>query len=126
MDPDGPDAALGRLEACSADESQLVSVYVPPDRLIDEVIVFLGDERTEAEEIQCEEHRRDLTRALVRLQDELANYDTPPEKGLALFCGRLDGEWIETTLDTPRAVEAFQYTCDESFRTETFRELCSN
>ncbi|MEM4780025.1 MAG: hypothetical protein QXG03_00445 [Halalkalicoccus sp.] len=121
--PDDLQTVLDRLEAYAADESRLVSVYVPPDRLIDETIVFLGDEHGEAGAIDCEDRRRDVRRALIRLQDELATYDEPPEHGLALFCGRLDGKWVEETVETPRPVGTFRYERDETFHTEAVREL---
>jgi peptide chain release factor subunit 1 len=117
------DTALTRLETHSTGEAGLVSIYIPQERLIDEVIVFLDDEHTEAEEIRTEETRTDIQAALVRLQDELASYDRPPKNGMALFCGRLDDAWVEETLESPRPIEAFRYTCDETFNTETFRDL---
>lgn len=125
MSAEDPSDELDRLDACSADEARLVSVYVPPDRLVDEVIVFLDDEHEDAAEIDSESARTAVQRALVRLQDELATYDTPPENGLALFCGRYDGTWVEATIETPHAVETFRYDRGESFRTGPLRELQS-
>lgn len=121
---DDPETALDRLEARSSNGSQLVSVYVPPERLVDEVIVFLGDEHTEAEEVRSDARKKDVQRALVRLQDQLATYDTPPETGMALFCGRIDGEWVEAILESPPcSVESFRYQCDDAFLTGAFRDL---
>ncbi|MFC6905642.1 hypothetical protein [Halalkalicoccus tibetensis] len=123
MNPDDPDAVLDRLGRCSTDDPRLVSVYVPPERLVDEVIVFLGDEHAEAGELS-EERRQHVEGALVRLQDRLTEYDTPPENGMALFCGRVDDEWIEATLESPpRSVGTFRYSCEEIFLTEAYREL---
>ncbi len=113
---DDPNAVLDRLGAHSSSDPELVSVYVPPDHLIDEAIVFLDDEHTEAEGTD------DPT--LVRLQDRLAEYDRPPENGMALFCGRVNGEWVEATLESPPApVEGFQYRRDETFLIGAFRDL---
>lgn len=125
MDAGDTGDELDRLEACSADEARLVSVYVPPDGLIDEAIVFLGERHTEAGEIASESERTGLRRALVRLQDELATYDRPPGDGLALFCGRVDGGWVEATIEPPRAVGAFRYDRSVSFLLEPLRELRS-
>lgn len=119
-----PKTALDTLEACSSDTSRLLSVYVPPEHLVDEVIVFLGDERDNLDRIRSADRRTRIEDALTRLQDRLAEYDEPPESGMALFCGRVDGEWIETALDEPpQSVESFRYRCDEAFLIEPFRDL---
>ena len=121
MAPDDPESALDRLGAHSADGPRLVSVYVAPEQLVDEAIVLLDEEHTKEKEIHSVEQRKMVQKSLIRLQNELAGYDTPPENGMALFCGRLDGEWVEETLETPpRAVEQFQYRCDRTFHVEPF------
>lgn len=125
MDPDDdPETTLDRLEACSADEPRLVSVYVPPGHLIDEAIVSLGRQREDLDGVRSEDRRERTEETLVRLQDRLAEYDESPERGMALFCGRLDGDWIETTLESPPApVEGFRYACERSFLTDPFYDL---
>lgn len=124
MDAEGSETVLDRLDAHSTEESRLLSVYVPPSRLVDRVIVFLDDEHEEAEGIESEDRREGVRRTIVRLQDRLAEYDTVPDNGLALFCGRVDDEWIEATLESPpRPVETFRYRCGREFLVEAYREL---
>lgn len=124
MNPDDSNTVLNRLEAYSSDESRLVSVYVPPEHLVDDAIVFLGQQQEDLDEIGSADRQERIEKTLTRVQDGLAEYDTPPENGMALFCGRFDGEWIEETLETPpQSVESFRYYCEETFRTEPFSEL---
>ena len=110
--------------------TQLVTIYVPEDRQISDVVAHVTQEHSEAANIKSKSTRTNVQDALTSIKDRLRYYDTfPPENGLVLFSGAVDSGGGQTEMVTkvlespPQPVESFRYHCDSDFLTEPLEEM---
>jgi peptide chain release factor subunit 1 len=113
--------------------TQLVTIYVPPDRLVSDVVAHVTQEHSEASNIKSKETRTNVQDALKSIKDRLKYYDTkPPENGMVLFSGAIDtgggrSDMITRVLESPpRPIESFRYHCDSAFLTEPLEEMLAD
>jgi peptide chain release factor subunit 1 len=105
--------------------TELVSLYVPPDRQISEVIAMLKQEYGTAANIKSTTTRKNVQDAIVKVMQRLKLFKEVPEHGLVIFCGAIPqnggpgSERIETYVITPpEATQVYLYRCDSRFHTE--------
>jgi len=113
--------------------TQLVTIYVPPERLISDVVAHVTQEHSEASNIKSKETRTNVQDALKSIKDRLKYYDTrPPENGMVLFSGAVDSgggrtEMITEVLENPpQPIQSFRYHCDAEFLTEPLEEMLTD
>ena len=113
--------------------TQLVTIYVPPDRLISDVVAHVTQEHSEASNIKSKETRTNVQDALKSIKDRLKYYDTkPPENGMVLFSGAVDTgggrtEMITEVLENPpQPIQSFRYHCDSAFLTEPLEGMLAD
>ncbi len=110
--------------------TQLVTIYIPEDKQISDVVAHVTQEHSEASNIKSKQTRTNVQDALTSIKDRLRYYDTfPPEKGIVLFSGAIDAGGGQTDMVTkalespPDPVESFRYHCDSEFLTEPLEEM---
>ena len=110
--------------------TQLVTIYVPPDKQISDVADHALQEHSEASNIKSKSTRTNVQDALTSIKDRLRYYDNfPPENGMVLFSGAVDTGGGQTKMITevleqpPQPIESFRYHCDSSFLTEPLEEM---
>ncbi|WP_440770660.1 peptide chain release factor aRF-1 [Natronorubrum sp. DTA28] len=113
--------------------TQLVTIYVPDDRQISDVVQHVTQEHSEAANIKSKQTRTAVQDALTSIKDRLRYYDTfPPENGLVLFSGAVDSSGGRTEMVTrvlespPQPVESFRYHCDSDFLTEPLENMLAD
>jgi peptide chain release factor subunit 1 len=113
--------------------TQLVSIYVPPDKQISDVVAHVTQEHSEASNIKSKDTRTNVQDALKSLKDRLRYYDTyPPENGIVLFSGAIDtgggqSDMITRVLENPpEPIQSFRYHCDSEFLTEPLEEMLAD
>jgi peptide chain release factor subunit 1 len=112
--------------------TQLVTIYVPPDRQISDVVAHVTEEHSEASNIKSKETRTNVQDALKSIKDRLKYYDNPPENGMVLFSGAVDSgggrtEMITRVLESPpESIQSFRYHCDAEFLTEPLEEMLAD
>ena len=113
--------------------TQLVSIYVPEDTQISDVVAHVTQEHSEAANIKSKDTRTNVQDALTSIKDRLRYYDTyPPDKGLVLFSGAIDSgggrtDMITETLESPPdPIESFRYHCDSEFLTEPLEHMLAD
>ena len=113
--------------------TQLVTIYVPPDRMISDVTAHVTQEHSEASNIKSKDTRTNVQDALKSIKDRLKYYgNTPPENGMVLFSGAVDAGGGQTDMITrvlespPQSVESFRYHCDSEFLTEPLEEMLAD
>ncbi|MFW6448931.1 MAG: peptide chain release factor aRF-1, partial [Halobacteriota archaeon] len=112
---------LEELEDYRGSGTQLVSIYVPPDAQISDVVDHVRQERSEASNIKSKDTRTNVQDALASIESRLRYYDAPPENGMVLFSGAVDAGGGQTTMVTevlenpPRPIQSFRYHCDADF-----------
>ncbi|WP_423743603.1 peptide chain release factor aRF-1 (plasmid) [Haladaptatus sp. SPP-AMP-3] len=110
--------------------TQLVTIYIPEDKQISDVVAHVTQEHSEASNIKSKQTRTNVQDALTSIKDRLRYYDTfPPERGIVMFSGAIDTGGGQTDMVTkvlespPDPVESFRYHCDSQFLTEPLEEM---
>ncbi|MFP9059665.1 peptide chain release factor aRF-1 [Natrialbaceae archaeon A-chndr2] len=110
--------------------TQLVTIYIPEDRQISDVVAHVTQEHSEAANIKSKQTRTNVQDALTSIKDRLRYYDTfPPENGLVIFSGAVNAGGGQTDMVTkvlegpPQPVESFRYHCDSDFLTEPLEHM---
>ena len=109
--------------------TQLVTIYVPPDKQISDVVAHVTPEHSEASNIKSKDTRTNVQDALKSIKDRLKYYQNPPENGMVLFSGAVDTGGGRTDMvtkvleDPPEPIQSFRYHCDSEFLTEPLAEM---
>jgi peptide chain release factor subunit 1 len=124
---------IEELKEYQGSGTQLVSIYVPEDKQLSDVVAHVTQEHSEASNIKSKSTRTAVQDALTSLKDRLRYYDTrPPENGLVLFSGAIDTGGGQTDMVTkvlespPDPIESFRYHCDSAFLTEPLEEMLAD
>lgn len=110
--------------------TELISLYIPPNRNIFEVTRYLRKEYDQAGNIKDKSTRKNVQAALESLLQRLKLYRVPPENGIALFCGAIPRNKIRGTekielyeVIPPEPIRSFIYRCDQKFFLEPLMEM---
>ena len=121
------------LKSYTGSGTQLVTIYVPPDKQISDVVAHVVQEHSEASNIKSKDTRTNVQDALSSIKARLKYYDTfPPENGIVLFSGAVDSGGGQTTMITetlenpPQPIQSFRYHCDSAFLTEPLEEMLAD
>ncbi|AFO57425.1 MULTISPECIES: peptide chain release factor aRF-1 [unclassified Natrinema] len=113
--------------------TQLVTIYIPDDRQISDVVQHVTQEHSEAANIKSKQTRTAVQDALTSIKDRLRYYDTyPPDNGIVLFSGAVDSGGGRTDMVTkvlespPQPIQSFRYHCDSDFLTEPLEEMLAD
>src|SRR6056297_2280756 len=112
--------------------TQLVTIYIPPDKQISDVVAHVTQEHSEASNIKSKQTRTNVQDALTSIKDRLRYYDNPPENGMVLFSGAIDTGGGRTDMVTkalespPDPIESFRYHCDSEFLTEPLEHMLAD
>jgi peptide chain release factor subunit 1 len=121
------------LEILSSKEgrgTELVSLYVPPEKQISEVSQMLRDEWGTASNIKSNTTRKNVQDAITKVIQRLKLYKKVPKNGLVLFCGAIPQNGIGSekiegpyTLIPPEPIGIYLYRCDSKFHTQHLTDL---
>jgi peptide chain release factor subunit 1 len=110
--------------------TQLVTIYIPPDKQISDVVAHVTQEHSEASNIKSKQTRTNVQDALTSIKDRLRYYDTfPPDNGIVIFSGAVDSGGGQTEMVTrvlenpPEPVQSFRYHCDSNFLTQPLEDM---
>ncbi|SDZ96439.1 peptide chain release factor subunit 1 (aeRF-1) [Haloplanus vescus] len=113
--------------------TQLVTIYIPPDKQVSSVVAHVTQEHSEASNIKSKQTRTNVQDALTSIKDRLRYYDTyPPDNGIVIFSGAVDAGGGQTDMVTkvlespPDPIQSFRYHCDSDFLTEPLEEMLSD
>lgn len=115
---------ISRISQVEGRGTELVSVYIPPDKNISDVRNHLISEKNEAANIKSKKTRNNVQSALSSLASQLSNYKETPDNGMVVFSGMIDGDKHTYIFDDlPKPVESFEYHCGSEFLTEELEDL---
>src|SRR5213596_270705 len=120
--------ALEQIEEAVGRGTELVSVYIPPDRPIFDVTNYLRGEQSQSSNIKSASTRKHVTQAIESAMQRLKAYKMPPPNGLVLFTGHKQvgadqTQMVTFVLEPPEPVVSFLYRCDSKFYTEPLHEM---
>ena len=124
--------ALEELSQKTGRGTELVSVYIPKNKQMHDVIGTLQQEQGTAENIKSDTTRTHVVDALKKVVQRLKLYKKTPERGLAVFCGALPPEgggplgsevvrmW---EIDPPKDLNQYLYRCDNHFHVDLLKDM---
>src|SRR3989454_3654689 len=120
--------ALEEIEKVEGRGTELVTVYVPPDRPIFEVTNYLRGEYSQSSNIKSSTTRKHVMQAIESIINRLKEYRMPPPNGLVCFVGHKSvgadqTKMVAYVLEPPEPVQSFLYRCDSRFYTEPLHEM---
>ena len=119
---------LEEIEAAAGRGTELVSVYVPPDKQISDVANYLRGEYSQSSNIKSQSTRKHVQGAIESILQRLKYYRQPPANGLVFFTGHKATEADQTAmvayvLEPPEPVASFLYRCDSKFYTGPLHDM---
>lgn len=103
--------------------TELISVYIPPNRQISDVTSYLRNEYSQSSNIKSKSTMKNVQGAIDSIMSRLKTYKSPPANGLVVFCGEIpkagdQTRMVQYVLEPPEPVTTFVYRCDSQFYTE--------
>ncbi|CAD8084964.1 unnamed protein product [Paramecium primaurelia] len=109
--------------------TSVVSVYIPPKRIISDITNRLNTQYAEAASIKDKANRTSVQEAIQAAILRLRPYNKAPNNGLVVFCGivqQADGKGekkISVVIEPYRPLDLSLYFCDPQFHVEELRAL---
>ena len=69
--------------------TELISVYVPENKQISEVMAYLRNEQSQASNIKSKTTMNHVQSAIDSIAARLKTYKAPPANGVVIFCGEV-------------------------------------
>ncbi|MEN6443248.1 MAG: peptide chain release factor aRF-1 [Methanoregula sp.] len=119
---------LEKLESQQGDGTELITLYIPPDKQIYDVTNQLKDEFGQCANIKSKQTRTNVQSAISSILARLKYYKRPPEKGMAVFCGtiKLYGDRTDlqcTVIEPPEPLNLYMYRCSSGFELEPLKQM---
>lgn len=120
--------SLERLEEKEGSGTELISLYIPPDKQIYDVTAQLRDEYGQCANIKSKQTRTNVQSALSSILARLKYFKNPPENGMAVFCGAINIGGDKTDLESiivepPETIHTYSYRCSSSFELEPLKAM---
>lgn len=114
---------LEELQAKEGSGTELITLYIPPDKQIHDVVAQLRDEYGQCANIKSKQTRTNVQAAISSIMARLKYYRRPPPNGMAVFCGTvlLGGDRSDlqcTILEPPEPLNLYMYRCSSRFELE--------
>ncbi len=115
--------ALQELTDLKGRGTELISLYIPPDKQISDVVQYLREEYSTSANIKSKSTRKNVLGAIESIMSRLKYYRFPPDNGLVFFVGHVASRGDQTEMYTrivepPEPIQTFMYKCDSVFHTE--------
>ncbi|MCS7142554.1 MAG: peptide chain release factor aRF-1 [Aigarchaeota archaeon] len=120
---------IDELEKREGRGTELVTLYIPPNRRVDEVIGYLRQEYSTAANIKSKSTRKNVMDAIESAIQRLKLFNEVPENGLVVFSGAIPQsgpgtEKIEVYhVIPPESINTFLYRCDSKFHVDILKEM---
>ncbi len=118
---------LEELERYKGRGTELITLYIPPDKNIADVMSQLRSELSQAENIKSKQTRVNVIGGLEAILQRLKMFKKPPEHGMVIVSGVVeeDGKQKRITeiIIPPEPVPLYKYHCDSKFYLEPLKDM---
>ncbi len=118
---------LEELEGKRGRGTELVSLYIPPDKNLNDVMSQMKNEYAQASNIKSKRTRKNVQSALEVITQKLKLVSQVPENGLIILAGTLPKgaqDRMEVHLiSPPQHLTTYSYRCDSEFLLAPLREM---
>jgi len=121
---------IEELENKKGFHTELISLYIPPDRSISDVTNYLKEEYGTAANIKSKATRKNVMEALRSIMAKLKYFSRPPPNGLVIFSGAIPTGSTQGTeklefwmVVPPEPIKIYKYHCDSKFYLDPLKEM---
>ena len=119
---------IEELKACRGRHTELISLYVPPNKQIFDVNSYLKNEYSQSQNIKSKTTMKNVLSAIESIMSRLKQFKQPPENGVIFFVGHKSigsdkTEMVAYIIEPPLAITTFLYRCDSSFYLEPLEQM---
>ncbi|MBI4393671.1 MAG: peptide chain release factor 1 [Euryarchaeota archaeon] len=123
--------ALEELQKIKGRGTEMVSVYIPPGKLISDVSGYLRNEYSQSSNIKSTRTRKNVTGAIESILSRLKQFKAPPENGMVIFTGAKavgndQTRMVQLVVIPPQPLPSFMYRCDSEFFLEPLLSMLSH
>ena len=120
--------ALEEIRTLKGRGTELISVYVPPDKQISDVAAYLREEFSQSSNIKSQGTRKNVQGAIQSILARLKYFKAPPANGVIFFVGEVAASGDQTrmvqyVLEPPEPITTFLYRCDSDFYLEPLSDM---
>ena len=111
--------------------TELISLYIPPDKQISDVTSQLREEYGQAANIKSRVTRLSVQGSLESAMSRLKLIPRPPPNGVVLFIGAVDAganktEMYSVAMEPPDPIVTYRYHCDSQFLLAPLEEMLAD
>lgn len=122
---------LDELRSKTGRGTELISLYIPPDKQISDVAAQLREEYGQAANIKSRVTRLSVQASLESAMARLKLIPKPPKNGVVIFIGSVDvgankTEMYSVALEPPDPIITYRYHCDSRFLLEPLEEMLAD
>ena len=119
---------LEELKTCRGRHTELISLYIPPNKQIFDVSAYLKNEYSQSQNIKSKTTMKNVLSAIESILSRLKQFKAPPENGLVFFVGHKSigadkTEMVAFIVEPPQPVTTFLYRCDSTFYLEPIEQM---
>ncbi len=119
---------LEDLERYKGRGTELITLYIPPDKNIADVSAQLRNELSQAQNIKSKQTRTHVIAGLEAILQRLKLYRKPPENGMVMISGVIDlgggrEKHITDIIEPPEPVPLYKYHCDSTFYLDPLKDM---
>ncbi len=120
--------SLENIKELKGRGTELISLYIPPDKKIHDVASYLREEMSQSSNIKSKSTKKHVQAALKSILSKLKYLKDPPKNGIIFFVGHISAagdqtDMISESLEPPQPVETFLYRCDSEFYIEPLKNM---
>ena len=118
---------LEKIGKYKGENTELVSLYVPEDKNLNDLKNHISSEFSEAQNIKSKDTRQNVRSALSSIKSIVSSYKEIPEDGMVIFCGIIDDEMEKFVIENPpMGVPSYIYHCDSTFNISPLMDSISD
>ena len=117
---------LEELRNIKGQHTELISLYIPPNRQISDVMAYLREEYSQSSNIKSKQTRKNVLAAIESIMSRLRFLKKPPENGIVFFVGTVyngQPKLIAEVIEPPIPINTYLYRCDSQFYLEPLEKL---
>jgi len=119
---------IEELKAAKGRHTELISLYIPPDKQIFDVTSYLKNEYSQSQNIKSKTTMKNVLSAIESIMSRLKQFKKPPENGMVFFVGHKSvgadkTEMVAHVIEPPMPITTFLYRCDSTFYLEPIEDM---
>jgi len=119
---------LEELEKYKGRGTELITLYIPPDKNIADITSQLRSELSQAANIKSKQTRTHVIAGLEAILQRLKFFRKPPKNGMVIISGVIElgggkEKHITEIIEPPEPVPLYKYHCDSKFYLEPLKEM---